>query len=136
MTRTYSELIRFKTFHDRFNYLKLSAKVGGATFGYDRFLNQAFYQSREWKRARRDVLLRDNGCDLGLAGHEILYRPLIHHMNPLTVEEVERGDLNMLDPEFLICVSHATHNAIHYGDDQTIQMTEWRPREPGDTKLW
>lgn len=133
--RTYSELRRLDTFEDRFNYLKLRGAVGAATFGFDRWVNQDFYRSKEWKSVRRDVIVRDLGCDLGIEGYDIHDKILIHHMNPMTVEAIEEGRDEIVDPEFLISVTHNTHNAIHYGNESMLS----RPltaRTPGDTKLW
>lgn len=135
MIRTYRDLSRIKTFDERFHYLSLRGQVGESTFGFDRWINQEFYRSREWRRAREHVLVRDYGFDMGLAGHEIFGNPIIHHMNPMRVEDITQGDPSILDPEFLITVSHPTHNAIHYGDERLLP----RPlaeRRPGDTRLW
>lgn len=134
MIRRYSELIKLPTFIERFNYLKLAGSVGVSTFGFDRYLNQALYQSPEWKRVRRDIILRDNGCDLGIEDFP-LDRALIHHMNPITAKQIENRDTIIFDKEFLITVSHNTHNAIHYSDDSLLP----RPiveRQPDDTLLW
>lgn len=134
-TRTYSELRRFDTFEDRFAYLSLLGEVGVATFGFDRWINQHFYRSREWKQVRDIVIIRDNGCDLGILGYEIHRNLLVHHMNPISPEDLIQGEAWVLDPEYLITTSHRTHNAIHYGDESLL------PRAPverrlGDTKLW
>ena len=135
IARTYSELRRLDSFEDRYDYLRLKGVVGEATFGYDRYINQALYQSNEWKYARRQAIIRDNGCDLGVFGYEIHGEILVHHMNPITVEDIiNRADL-VLDPEFLITTTMNTHNAIHYGD-QTLLRTPFVERNPGDTKLW
>jgi hypothetical protein len=135
ITRSYSELIRFNSFEDRFRYLALRGQVGKATFGFDRFVNQQFYSSTEWKQVRNHVIARDEGMDLGVDGYEIHDRIYIHHMNPMTVEDIEHGDGVILDPEFLITTTHRTHNAIHYGDERLLpkQLVE---RRPGDTRLW
>ena len=133
--RTYSELQRFSTFPDRFRYLALRGQVGASTFGFDRYLNQGFYRSREWRHIRDEVIVRDDGCDLGIEGYEIHDRIIIHHMNPLTVDDIVDGDDSILDPEFLICVTHKTHNAIHYGDERQLPR-ERVDRRPGDTRLW
>lgn len=133
--RTYRELRRIETFEDRFRYLALRGQVGQSTFGYDRYLNQALYQSREWRRLRRDVIARDNGCDLGIEGYEINSRLMIHHMNPITIDEIVNGDDSVFDPEFLITTTHQTHNAIHYGDERQLPRP-FVERRPGDTKLW
>ena len=135
IVRTYSELRRLSTFEDRYHYLRLSGIVGESTFGFDRYLNQMFYQSREWKSARNRVIIRDNGCDLGIEGREIQGSVIIHHMNPMVVEDIIDGDYSILDPEFLVCVSHKTHNAIHYGDQRQLPRA-FVPRSPGDTILW
>lgn len=118
--RTYDELSQLKTFDERFEYLKLSGDVGRDTFGFDRYLNQIFYKSKEWKSVRNQVILRDNGCDLGLVNYDIYGKILIHHMNPITKDDVlNRSDL-LLNPNYLICVTHDTHNAIHYGNKETL----------------
>lgn len=133
--RTYSELSRLKTFEERYEYLKLSGEVGRATFGYDRYLNQQFYRSTEWRSLRQRVLLRDEACDLGILGHEIYGRAIIHHMNPLVVNDVVHSTDNLLNPEYLITVKHRTHNAIHYGDSSLLPKPVIE-RKPGDTILW
>lgn len=132
--RNYSELVKLDNFLDRFEYLKLSGVVGAETFGFDRYLNQALYSSPEWKKSRRNTVLRDNGCDLGLEDYP-LNRALVHHMNPITLEQIENRDPIIFDEEFLITVSHNTHNAIHYGD-QTLLPKPLIERRPGDTLLW
>ena len=118
--RTYSELIKLPTFEERFEYLNLSGAVGQETFGFDRYLNQNFYRSTEWKRIRDQVIVRDNGCDLGVEGYEIHGRILIHHMNPITINDIEQESEYLLDPEFLISTTHNTHNAIHYGNEDLL----------------
>ena len=118
--RTYSELILLPTFEERFKYLQLNGRVGDDTFGFDRYINQNFYRSTEWKRIRDLIIMRDNGCDLALEGYEIYGRILIHHMNPITVKDVELSTEYLMNPEYLICVTHNTHNAIHYGDEKLI----------------
>lgn len=135
MTRSYSELRTFPTLEDRFHYLALRSQVGMATFGYERHLNQVFYTSREWKRIRNYVIDRDEGCDLGVPGYEIHTRLYIHHMNPITVDDLRRGNEDVLDPEFLITTTHQTHNAIHYGDERQLPRL-FVERKRGDTKLW
>lgn len=134
-SRSYSELRRFQTFEERYEYLKLTGEVGKATFGFDRWINQQFYRSREWKQARDFVVVRDNGCDLGILGHEIHSQLMVHHMNPITPEDLEKGEEWVLDPEFLITTTHRTHNAIHYGD-KSLLSKPYKPRTSGDTKLW
>ena len=118
--KTYSELILLPTFEERFKYLQLNGRVGDDTFGFDRYINQNFYRSAEWKRIRDLVIMRDNGCDLALEGYEIYGRILIHHMNPITVKDVELSTEYLMNPEYLICVTHNTHNAIHYGDEKLL----------------
>lgn len=133
--RTYSELLQYNNFEDRFEYLRLGGVVGRATFGFDRYINQRFYTSRQWRSIRDVVITRDSGFDLGVEGFEIFDRVIIHHMNPMTVDDIESGSEYILDPEFLISTSHRTHNAIHYGDASLLP----RPlveRKPGDTRLW
>lgn len=133
--RCYSELKRLATFDDRYQHLKLRADVGVPTFGYDRWLNQRFYTSREWKQVRDEVITRDLGCDLGIVGYEIYDRVLIHHMNPLTTNDLLDGDDVLLNPEYLITTSHRTHNAIHFGDERQLPK-QFVPRSRGDTRLW
>lgn len=135
MIRTYSELRRLNTLQERYEYLALRGVVGDTTFGFDRFMNQQFYRSSEWRNIRHHVIARDRGCDLGAEGEEIYDRIYIHHMNPMTVDEIRGGDAAILDPEFLISTTHATHNAIHYGNARLLRqpMVE---RTPGDTQLW
>lgn len=135
MIRTYQELVGFQTFDDRFEYLKLNGRVGRDTFGFDRYMNQAFYRSTEWKQMRDYVIVRDNGCDLGHPDHEIYERPLVHHMNPMTKEDIIHGDDSILNPDFLITTTHQTHNAIHYGAERLLIPTATE-RRPGDTRLW
>lgn len=134
-TRTYSELTRFNTFKDRYEYLRLRASVGEATFGFDRWINQQFYRSTEWKRARDIVITRDLGTDLGIPGYEIFDKIIIHHMNPIRLEQLDEGDPDIIDPEYLICTTHDTHNAIHYGDESLLPKP-FVERHPGDTRLW
>lgn len=133
--RRYSELCRLRTFEERFDYLVLKRVVGQSTFGFDRWVNQQFYRSREWKDARSFVIARDNGCDLGIVGYEIASDLLVHHMNPLSVDDITHGDSGLFDPEFLITTSLRTHNAIHYGDESLLPRGPI-VRQPGDTKLW
>lgn len=133
--RTYSELSRLETFEERFEYLRLTGDVGDTTFGFDRWMNQAFYKLPEWKSARDFVIVRDNGSDLGIPGFEIYSGLLVHHMNPITVKDLEDGNECIVDPEYLITTSLQTHNAIHYGNENLL------PRGPvvrtrGDTRLW
>lgn len=134
-TRTYSQLRRIELFEERFEYLSLSGEVGAATFGFDRWINQQFYRSKEWKQVRNLVVVRDNGCDLGVPGFAIQNGWLVHHMNPITPEDLERGEAWVLDPEYLITTTHRTHNAIHYGDESLLPRAPVE-RRPGDTKLW
>lgn len=133
--RTYTELIRLETFEDRFEYLRLDGIVAATTFGGERWANQRFYHSREWRQVRNHVIARDLGWDIGHEDFVIRGNPQIHHMNPLTIDDLVEATENMLDPEFLISVSHNTHNAVHYGDRSHLPR---RPaaRTPGDTKLW
>ena len=135
MIRTYSELSRFRSFKDRFRYLSLGGAVGIETFGFDRYLNQRFYTSWEWKRIRDYVISRNLGCDLGVDGYEIHDKILVHHMNPISESDITHGNEDILNPEFLITTTHRTHNAIHYGDERLINITG-DDRYPGDTKLW
>lgn len=134
-TRTYTELIRLHTFEDRFDYLVLHGDVGRSTFGFDRWINQGFYRSREWKHVRNHVIARDQGCDLGIDDYDIFSRLVIHHMNPMSAGEIVEGDESILDPEFLITTTHRTHNAIHYGNERQLLLS-FAERQRGDTKLW
>lgn len=133
--RTYSELVKFKSFEERYRYLKLEGIVGVSTFGFDRYLNQAFYRSPEWKSARRLALIRDDGLDLAMRGYEINGPVLIHHMNPISQDDIELRNPKILDVEFLICTTPATHNAIHFGDETILPKLPVERRR-GDTKLW
>lgn len=134
--RTYSELIRLPTFDERFEYLRLSAKIGEKTFGYERYLNQVFYRSPEWKSVRREVIKRDNGCDLGIEGRDIFGVIEIHHINPITISDVEEVSSILLDMDNLICTSSITHKAIHYGDKSLLPRTEPNVRKPNDMCPW
>lgn len=133
--RTYSELRRIDTFEERYRYLALDGSVGEQTFGFDRWINQEFYRSREWRHMRHFVIARDEGCDLGVLGYEIHESVYIHHMNPMTPDQIINGDEDILNPEYLISVTHRTHNAIHYGDERLLPR-QFVERRPGDTKLW
>ena len=133
--RTYSELVTLPTFEERFNYLKLKGQVGKDTFGFDRWLNQIFYRDPEWKSVRDYVIVRDNGCDLGIDGYEINGRILVHHMNPISKEDILERSKYLLDPEFLISTLHNTHNAIHYGDEDLLIKTPIE-RTKNDTCPW
>lgn len=135
MIRRYSELIRIHTFEERFEYLKLQGVVGGSTFGFDRYLNQDFYVSKEWRDVRHHVIARDMGLDLGVEGHEIHDKVIIHHINPMSPDHILRHDPMILDPENLITTCHNTHNAIHYGDASLLPKP-YIPRTRGDTNLW
>lgn len=135
MTRTYSELSRILSFEERFRYLALRSVVGGATFGHERYMNQQFYRSRQWKQLRDFVIVRDNGCDLGIDGYEIHTGLYIHHMNPMTPADIRHGNDDILDPEFMITTTLRTHNAIHYGDERHLPRP-FVARSVGDTLLW
>jgi len=135
MIRSYSELRRLDSFDARFEYLKLNGRVGRSTFGFDRYINQKFYSSYEWKQARQTVILRDRGCDLGVRGHEISGGVVIHHMNPMNSDDIIHHEEWIFDPEFLIVTTNYTHNAIHYGDDKQLPKIV-ASRSPNDTKLW
>lgn len=133
--RTYSELITLPTFKERYEYLRLDGKVGESTFGFDRYLNQVFYRSQQWRAIRDYVIVRDNGCDLGIDGHEIHGKVIIHHMNPLTIKDIERESEFLLNPEYLITTIHNTHNAIHYGDESLLIVAPI-VRTKNDTCPW
>lgn len=134
--RTYKELSRLSTFEERFEYLKLNGEVGKDTFGFDRFINQKFYTSREWRALRDYVIVRDNGCDLGIPGHEITGRKIIiHHLNPITMKDIVDQSEYLMNPEYLITTIHNTHNAIHYGD-KSLLITAPVERRANDTCPW
>lgn len=135
MIRTYSELIKLKTFKDRFEYLKLDGIVGEETFGFDRYMNQIFYKSREWTSVRRSVIIRDNGCDLGVEGYEIHGKILIHHMNPINLSDIVHKTDELLNPDYLITTVLSTHNAIHYGDASLLLVLPIE-RRANDTCPW
>ena len=133
--RTYSELIKLQTFEERFQYLQLNGRVGEETFGFDRYLNQKFYNDLEWLRIRDQVIIRDNGCDLAMPDREIKTRILVHHMNPIDKEDILRRSDFLLNPEYLICTIKATHDAIHYGDESKLIIMP-PERRPNDTCPW
>ena len=135
MNRTYRECIQLPTFQERYRYLQIGGRVGKETFGFDRYLNQMLYRTPEWKRFRRDMIVRDNGCDLGCEGYEIYGNILVHHINPITVDDVVNRASCIFDPNNAICTSLNTHNAIHYGDE-TLLITEPVVRKPNDTCPW
>lgn len=136
MIRTYSDLSQMASFKERFEYLRLDGAVGTETFGFDRYINQQFYRSQEWKRIRNEIIVRDNGCDLGIEGFEIYGRIYIHHMNPILVKDIVNQTDFLLNPEFLICTTHQTHNAIHYGDESLLSTLEPVQRTKNDTCPW
>lgn len=133
--RSFRELETLESFEDRYDYLQLRGYVGEATFGVDRWINQGFYRSAQWKRVRNIVIARDNACDLGVENHDLYKGIIIHHMNPMTPEDISEGNPDILNPEYLITVSHDTHNAIHYGDSRLLKRG-FVERQPGDTKSW
>ena len=133
--RTYSELIAFPTFEERFKYLQLNGQVGESTFGFDRYMNQVFYRSQKWKSIRDFVIIRDCGCDLGVEGYDIHGKIIIHHMNPLSMRDIETESDFLLNPDFLICTTHNTHNAIHYGNENLL-VTAPIERTKNDTCPW
>ena len=133
--RSYSELMSIRDYLERFEYLKLDGRVGEITFGYERYLNQTLYRSEEWKRFRRDIILRDNGCDLACEGFEIYGKIMVHHINPITIDDVARRSKKVFDPENVICCSMNTHNAIHYGDSGLL-LAGPITRTPYDTCPW
>lgn len=133
--RTYKELSKLKAFKERYEYLKIGSIVGESTFGFDRYLNQAFYHSKSWRKVRDQVIIRDNGCDLGLEGYDISDRIYVHHMNPMIIQNVEDNWDDILNPDYLICTSFDTHEAIHFGDESLLPKLPIE-RKPGDTKLW
>lgn len=133
--RSYRELRQLRTFQERFEYLKLGGVVGRETFGFERYLNQTFYRGAEWKRTRQGIIVRDNGCDLGIPGLEIFDKIIVHHMNPITARDIELSRDIIFDPDNLICCSHETSNAIHYGDASLLVRLP-QERRKGDTLLW
>ena len=137
MIRTYDELIKFKTYEERVRYLRVKQKVAQETFGSNRYLNQAFYKSPEWLAIRNRVIIRDLGCDLGLEGYDINGEPVyIHHMNPITEEDIINQSEYLLNPKYLICVTKATHDLIHYGSDILLQSSITQERKENDTCPW
>jgi hypothetical protein len=135
MIRCYSDLIQLETFKERYYYLKLHGKVGEDTFGFDRYINQSLYKSDKWKKTRSQIIIRDNGCDLGIEGHELDNYIVIHHMNPLTLEDIEEERDVVFNPEYLISCSSRTHKAIHFGDENLLPK-DFIERRPNDTCLW
>lgn len=133
--KRYSELRRLLTFEERYEYLRLGGRVGEVTFGFDRQFNQDFYRSREWRQIREYVIVRDDGCDLGVPGYEIHTDLLVHHINPIVMDDIVHGEEWVLSPEFLITTTQTTHNAIHYGD-RSLLAKPYTARQHGDTKLW
>lgn len=133
--KTYSELIMIPTFEERFEYLKIGGRIGEQTFGSDRYYNQRFYRSAEWKRVRNEIILRDNGCDLGCPDRPIPGKIIIHHLNPIIIDDIDLGSEYLLNPDYLICVSHNTHNALHYGDKSLLPKDPVE-RRPYDTCPW
>ena len=133
--RTYSELSKLKTFKERFEYLKLDGLIGEETFGWDRYLNQVFYKSPEWRSTRDKIIVRDNGRDLGVEGYDIFGKIIIHHMNPMSLGDIANRNPDIFNPEYLICVSHETHNAIHYGDANQLSLGPIE-RTANDTCPW
>ena len=133
--RCYRELSRLRTFQERYDYLRIGGVVGESTFGFERYLNQMLYTSAQWKKVRSLVIIRDNGCDLGMEDYPIGGRIYVHHMNPITAEQIEESAAEIFDPEFLICVSKQTHDAIHFGDKHLLPQLPVE-RRPGDTCLW
>lgn len=134
-TRSYPELLSFTTFEERFEYLSIKARIGEDTFGFERWMNQSFYRSKEWREVRQEVIIRDSACDLGVEGFDIHERAIVHHIIPMTVEDLEEGNPLVLDPNNLITTTHNTHNAIHWGDKSLLRLPPVE-RKPGDTTLW
>lgn len=134
--RTYGELIKIENFLDRYEYLKLNGSVGAETFGFDRWLNQIFYRSPEWKHIREEIIIRDDGCDLGIRDRPIGGRIYVHHMNPIDVKSIVERKSILLNPDFLICCSHNTHEAIHYGNSDILLPDKFVERKPNDTIPW
>ena len=133
--RRYSELKRLETFEERFEYLRLAGVVGESTFGFDRYLNQLLYTSSKWRKTREGIIIRDNGCDLGVPGYDLQTMIIIHHMNPLSIKDIEEVSDDIFNPEYLICVSQRTHNAIHFGDESLLPKGPIE-RRPYDICPW
>lgn len=136
MERSYSEMMQLPTFLDRYRYLSLGGRVGEDTFGWDRYLNQALYRSKEWRDLRNAIIVRDDGCDLGCPDYPIAAKILIHHINPISKQDILNRNPLIFDPNNLVCVSHITHEAIHYGDESLLMGTQMVERKSGDTTLW
>ena len=136
MIRTYSELSKLQTFEERFNYLKLGDRTGVTTFGFDRYLNQMFYSNPKWKEIRREIIMRDNGFEMGLKNYPINGSVYVHHMNPISIRDLEEWSEYLIEPEYLVSVSFKLHNAIHFGDGSILTSYEVVERSPNDTKLW
>jgi len=136
MIKSYTEAIKIRNFEDRFNYLKLNGQIGETTFNGHRYLNQRLYKCPEWKEVRRRVIMRDNGCDLAHSDYPIFDKILVHHINPITIADIVERRPCVFDLDNLICVSHQTHNAIHYGDISLLNVSNNSERQPNDTKLW
>lgn len=136
MIRSYKELVKLDNYEDRYLYLLLGDKIGEDTFGFDRYLNQTFYKSSEWKHIRNKIIIRDNGCDLGMSGFDIYGKIIIHHMNPIRKNDILNATDYLMNPDFLICVSMDTHNAIHYGDKNYLDRFKDISRSPNDTCPW
>jgi len=134
--RTYNEMSMLGTFDERFKYLSLIGQVGLDTFGFDRYMNQAFYKSKEWQQVRSYVIVRDNGCDLGIPDRPIGGHVYIHHIDPITPEDIKHGSSKLLDPNNLVCVSFETHNALHYGDEEYLERNKLVERHSNDTCPW
>ena len=133
--KTYSKLITLPTFEERFNYLLIGGEVAQDTFGYNRYLNQDFYHSPEWRRFRRDMIIRDQGCEMALPPNEIHSLIILHHLEPIEANDILELTSKLMDPDNVVCVSHRLHNAIHYGDLSVLEPV-FHIRRPGDTKLW
>lgn len=136
MIRTYKDLSNIKTFEERFNYLKLSDRVGVETFGFDRYINQMFYNDPRWKKVRDGIIIRDNGNEMGLEDYPINGSVYVHHMNPITIKDITEWSGYLIEPEYLISVSYQLHNAIHFGDNKILSRYTITERSPEDTKLW
>lgn len=136
MIRSYKELVKLDNYEDRYLYLLLGDKIGEDTFGFDRYLNQTFYKSSEWRHLRNEIIIRDNGCDLGMSGFDIYGKIIIHHMNPIRKNDILNATDYLMNPDFLICVSMDTHNAIHYGDKNYLDRFKDISRSPNDTCPW
>lgn len=134
--KTYQEMLTYKTFEERLKYLSCLSNIGETTFGIERYLNQIFYKSKEWKKIRNEIILRDEACDMAMSGYDIYDHIIIHHINPITIYDIEQHTDFLINPKYLVCVSYNTHNIIHFGNTKSLAANSIITRKPNDTKLW